>query len=291
MKKTRCNGVELNYQYAGEGSDVILIHGLAANHAFWRFDVLMPLVKDHRVTVYDLRGHGYSDMPPSGYTSRDMADDLHDLLNNMDISQAHLIGHSFGGVVALHYAVLYPERVLSLTIADSRVRVLQPTNYSRDWPNSEQAVKKLNDIGLSVPEDESESGLWLMEQLASPQWQQVRHKLKGSQLFIPFGGWNGGQKTAERWLELMNTTTARQDILSQDGLMMERIATIQKPTLVIYGENSPALPSLLGLRERLPNCKSEIVLGAGHFYPLTRPKVFIDMVSRFLNEFEEVKLC
>lgn len=291
MKKARCNGVELNYQYVGEGSDVILIHGLAANHAFWRFDVLMPLVKDHKVTVYDLRGHGYSDMPPSAYTSRDMAEDLHGLLDHLHIPQAHLIGHSFGGVVTLHYASLHPERVLSLTIADSRVRALQPTNYSRAWPNSEQAVKKLNDIGLSVPEDEPESGLWLLEQLASPEWQQARHKLKGSQLFIPFGGWNGGQKTAERWLELMHTTTARQDILSQGGLTMGRIATIQKPTLAIYGENSPAMPSLLGLRECLPECKTAIVPRAGHFYPLTRPKVFIDMASRFLNELEEVKLC
>jgi len=291
MKKVRCNGVMLNFQCVGEGSDVVLIHGLAANHAFWRLDVLLPFAKKHRVTIYDLRGHGYSEMTQKGYTSVDMAEDLHHLFNYLNISQAHLIGHSLGGVLALHYAVLHPERVSSLVIADSRIRGLQPTNYSMDWPNWEKASKKLKEIGLYVPETEAESGLWLLEQIASPKWQKMRHKLEGTSLFVPFGGWNGGQKTAERWLELMNTTTAKQDFLSLAGLTVEKLSTIKKPVFAIYGENSPAIPSMHGLCNHLPNCKTAIVAGAGHFYPLTRPRIFVEMISRFLNELEEVQQC
>jgi pimeloyl-ACP methyl ester carboxylesterase len=289
MGKIVCNGVALNYRTVGAGSDVVLIHGLASNHAFWRIEVLLSLAKSYRLTVFDLRGHGYSDMPPSGYSLEDMAGDLHCLLDNLDILHAHIIGHSFGGAVALQYAADHPARVLSLTIADSRIRVLQPTNYAREWLNSEVAIKKLGEIGLDVPEDESESGLWLLEQLAHPKWQKARHKFEGSQLFIPFGGWNGGQRTAEQWLKLLNTTTARQDVTAAFCLTIDKLSSIRLPVLAMYGDHSSALPSLRGLQKYLSNCRKIIVPEAGHFYPFTRPGLFAGEVSNFLKEQEDVK--
>ena len=114
MSTINCNGVTINYRTVGKGEDVVFIHGLGANCAFWHLNVLLPLGRKYRVTVYDLRGHGYSTMPSSGYTSEDMADDLHHLINHLGIKKAHLIGHSLGGVIALHYAALYPERVSSI---------------------------------------------------------------------------------------------------------------------------------------------------------------------------------
>ncbi|MFQ6079981.1 MAG: PilZ domain-containing protein, partial [Thermodesulfobacteriota bacterium] len=181
---------------------------------------------------------------------------------------------------------LHPQRVSSLTIADSRVRALQPTNYPRDWPDSERAMRKLKELGLAVPEDETDSGLWLLEQLASPKWQQARHELKGSPLLIPFGGWNDGQRTAERWLELLRTTAARKELTSLAGLTLNQLSKINHPILAVYGECSTVLPSFRGLRDLLLHCKSAIIPGAGHFYPLTRPKLFVSIISRFLKELE-----
>lgn len=291
MKTAICNGVTIKYQTVGDGNDVVLIHGLAANHAFWRLNILMELAKRYRVTVYDLRGHGYSDMPPSGYTSGDMAEDLAALLETLGSKKAHLVGHSVGGVIALHAAVLYPERVASLMIADSRVRALQPTNYAREWSNWDTAGKKLADIGLCVPEAEAEAGLWILERLAMPQWQAMRDTLKETSLFAPFGGWNGGQKSAERWLELMHSTSAREDIGALAGLTTDRLTTIRQPVLMMYGENSPTMPSMRGLKKCIPHAKTEVVPGAGHFYPLSRPELFVRSLGRFLNEMEEVQAC
>jgi pimeloyl-ACP methyl ester carboxylesterase len=284
MGLVECNGVTINCRSMGAGSDVVLIHGLAANQAFWQLNVLLTLARRHRVTIYDLRGHGYSGMPPSGYNSAEMAEDLHHLLQHLNISRVDLVGHSFGGVVALNYAVYHPERVASLTIADSRVRAFQPVQQTSEWLNRETALKKLKELGFDIPEKETEVGFWLLEELAAPKWQNERQKLQGSDLFVPFGGWNGGQRTADRWLELLRTTTARQEFTSLVGLTPAELATIQQPTLAIYGANSPVLPSLQGLEKTLPNSKSVIVPEAGHFFPLTQPKLFVDMVSRFLKE-------
>lgn len=283
MKKAYCNGVKINYQCVGEGSDVILVHGLATNHAFWRFEVLMALAKKYRVTVFDLRGHGYSDMPDSGYTCNNMAEDLYRLFEHLKITKANIVGHSLGGVVALKYAVLHPDMVESLIIADSRIHALQPTNCARDWPNWEKAKHRLKEIGMHVPEDDRESGLWLLEEIASPAWQKKRHKLKGSPLFIPFGGWNGGQRTAERWLQLLHTTTARADLNSSTDLTTDMLSEIYQPTLIIFGENSPTMPSYFGLQKYLPMFHAEIIPHAGHFYPLTMPEIFADRVLRFLE--------
>src|SRR5687768_18123779 len=100
----------------GEGGDTVMIHGLFASLAFWYLSVMPGLAGRRRVTAYDLRGHGYSDVAESGYTSAEMADDLDALLDQLGIQRAHLIAHSFGGAVALQYALLHPECVLSLTL-------------------------------------------------------------------------------------------------------------------------------------------------------------------------------
>jgi pimeloyl-ACP methyl ester carboxylesterase len=284
MGKAMCRGASINYRCTGEGRDVVLIHGLATNLAFWHLPVLLPLARNYRVTIFDLRGHGKSSMPPTGYTLAHMADDLNGLLDHLQIERLDLIGHSFGGAVALHYALMHPERVNSLTIADSRIRAFQPTQSPKNWFDGELAKQKLEKLGLTVPEGEKEAGFWLLEQLASPQWQQRRTELQGTPLFIPFGGWNGGQRTAQRWLKLVQTTTAKQDITSPAGLTAERLATIQASTLAIYGEKSPVIMSFYSLLEHLPKCKPVIVPGAGHFFPLTQAKIFFEAISQFLEE-------
>jgi pimeloyl-ACP methyl ester carboxylesterase len=284
MATLNSNGVSINYRRVGDGADVVLIHGLAANHAFWHHDVLLPLVRRYRVTVYDLRGHGYSSMPPCGYTSRDMAGDLDRLLDHLGAEKAHLIGHSVGGVIALHYAALHPERVTTITVADSRVRTLQPEHRPRDWPNWPTARRRLEELGLRIPEDETDSGIWLLERLASPEWQGQRDKLKGTSLVVPFTRWGGGNRSAGRWLELLNTTTAREDLKDPSGLTIERLAEIRQPVLAMYGEKSPMVKSLRGLAEHLPWCETVIIPEAGHFFPLGRAALFVDKLSVFLEE-------
>jgi pimeloyl-ACP methyl ester carboxylesterase len=286
MGSVNCNGVSINYRCVGEGKNVVLIHGLAANHGFWHFDVLLKLARKYRVTVFDLRGHGYSSMPSSGYTTASMVGDLHCLMDHLKIQRANLIGHSYGGAIGLHYAALYPERVSSLVIADSRIRALQPTNRPQHLPNWKFARETLDALGLKVPEDETEIGLWLLEQLALPQRRKIRHKLAGTPLFIPFSNWTGGNRSAERWLKMLTTTTARQEFVARDGLTIEKLSKLNIPTLIIYGENSQVLPSYNGLRKHLPMCKSALVEKAGHFFPLSKPHIFVRIVIDFLKQFD-----
>ncbi|MCB1686843.1 MAG: alpha/beta hydrolase [Halioglobus sp.] len=280
---------KISYRQVGEGPDVILIHGLAANCAFWQMDLLLPLSAKHRVTVYDLRGHGYSGMTESGYRPSDMADDLLSLMDQLGIGKATIVGHSFGGAVALRFIEKYPARVENLVLADTRVHAIQPTNYARDWPNAAEALPRLHALGLDIPDDERDSGIWLLEQLAKPEWRSERHKLKGSPLYMPFAPFGGGTRSANKWLKLLKTTKARQEISFIDGPTADQISQISQPVMVYYGSHSTLQDSFRGLQKLLPNCSAVIAPKAGHFFPLSQPLAFGTEVAAFLASTESAK--
>src|SRR5262245_44773912 len=114
MARIELNGIPIHYQCDGEGPDVVLLHGLCGDLAFWHPSIVSGLAADHRVTRLDMRGHGYSGRPASGYTTRDLAADLARLLDHLGIVEASLVGHSFGGAVALHASALEPERTAAV---------------------------------------------------------------------------------------------------------------------------------------------------------------------------------
>ncbi len=119
MPKIQANGLNFHYQQAGEGPDVLLIHGVTGDLSIWFLCQAMGvLARSFRVTAYDLRGHGYSDVPPSGYTSADQAGDTLAIMDALEIERAMLVGHSFGGVIAMHAAALHPDRIEAVVLSD-----------------------------------------------------------------------------------------------------------------------------------------------------------------------------
>lgn len=105
-----------------DGPSVVMLHGLlTGSHASWRMTVAPALAVDHRVVLYDLRGHGFSGRPTAGYRLDDHVDDLGRVLGSETTSSGesvHLVGHSYGALVATSFAATHPRRVRSLTLID-----------------------------------------------------------------------------------------------------------------------------------------------------------------------------
>ena len=143
MPRITANGLNIHVQQAGSGPDVVLIHGLTGDLSIWFLSRTIPvLAQTHRVTAYDLRGHGYTDAPAEGYTSLDHARDLIGLLDVLGIDRARLVGHSFGAVIAVHAAVIAPERVEALVLSDPyfpALRHLEDVSRWGHWQNFRQA--------------------------------------------------------------------------------------------------------------------------------------------------------
>jgi pimeloyl-ACP methyl ester carboxylesterase len=288
MAKISVNGVGLHVRQLGKGADVVFLHGLAANQAFWRFDLLHELATRYRVTVFDQRGHGYSDTPAAGYTVAHMANDLEGVLDVLGIARAHVVGHSYGGAVALQHAVDHPERVLSLTIADTRIWSLQPALRPQDFHHGKLWWKHFRDAGIEIGDGQS-LDFAIFDVFANPRWKELGQQLFGHGFFVPFGGWNGAQRSAKRWRDLLDQTTARRDFLRPHGPAVEDIRALRVPVLAFYGEHSHCMPSAHGLMQNLKNCQLVICPQSGHFFPSLQPKRFARVIGRLLAEVDDRK--
>lgn len=113
----------MNYKLEGSGEALVFIHGLSDNLHFW--EVLAGNLKeDYQVLRVDLRGHGETELGDDVITVDLMTDDLKNLLDELQIENANLIGFSLGGAVALDFAVRYPQMLSAL--------VLMSTFYKAD---------------------------------------------------------------------------------------------------------------------------------------------------------------
>ena len=109
-------GIRIAYLEQGRGEPVILLHGgLADSEQNWvQFGIMDALAKDHRAIALDLRGHGRSGKPHGVENyGRLMAQDVLNLMDELKIDKAHLLGYSIGSLVALTLVADHPERVLS----------------------------------------------------------------------------------------------------------------------------------------------------------------------------------
>lgn len=264
----------LHAQTVGKGPDVALVHGLAANLAFWYLRLVPLLSGRFRVTVYDLRGHGRSEMPAHGYTTAHMAYDLLALLDQLGIKRVHLVGHSFGGAVALHAAVLAPERVRTLTLADAQVPALQPLPRPGEMTLWDAWRDRITHLGGKIDSATPQVLYGFIEEILRDE--QARGAVGTTMRGL---GWGSGPRSRERWRALLSTTTALHEMGEPAGLTPMRIASLPVPVLASYGEMSHCLPTYSALAALLPGLERRIVPRTGHFHPVVRPSEFADEVT------------
>jgi 3-oxoadipate enol-lactonase len=126
------NGVSLWVETQGEGSPVVLLHGLGSSGVDYEH-VAPGLARRHRVIVPDVRGHGRSDKPAGPYSIPMFAADIEAALDLLGVKAAHVAGLSMGGMIAFQMAVDRPDLVRSLTIINSGP-ALVPTTLQQKWP-------------------------------------------------------------------------------------------------------------------------------------------------------------
>jgi 3-oxoadipate enol-lactonase len=272
------NGLRFHYQQRGRGADVILIHAVTSNLSVWLFGSLMEvLAGDFRVTAYDLRGHGASDAPVSNYTSADMADDLQKLHSALKLGPALLVGHSFGGVVAMHAALLYADMVRGIVLSDPffpGLAHLEPN--LADMANWREVREALVEAGANLDRDLDFTRLFEVVAALSPQ-QKKRFSQKMGEPSL-------------RWLSQLPrlaSTSCGRDVFAPAGLTAERLCQVRQPVVALYDEHTSFQATRQFLATNLKNVCVETVPDAQHVAPLQNTDAFVQLVQkhcRALNE-------
>ena len=250
MPKIEANGISFHYWQSGKGPDVILTHGLGGNLAGWHLTLVPELQGSYRVTTYDLRGHGRSDAPETGYTNRNMAEDLRGLMDALGIDRAHLVGHSWGGDISLQFALLYPDRVRSMVLVEVGLLGALADEYRRkDWEGWAYVTKTLEELlGAPIPPDKQYDLEFL-----------VRTVMEIPIQYGPSRGRRRDEKVVNRVVDLLlpmwNGETEEWD------MKLESLAQLEHNTLLMYEADSIFNKSRAMLEQRLPNCKSVTLKG------------------------------
>lgn len=274
MPKIDANGLAFNYWRSGQGPDVVLVHGLGGNLAGWHLSIVPELQKDYRVTSYDLRGHGRSDAPPTGYTTGDMARDLLGILDGLGIERAALVGHSWGVDIVLHFALLHPERVTDLVLIEGALLAPLAAAYrSRDWegwPYVSSTIEQL--LGHPIPEEHHYDLDYLLKKLI--------------EIPIMYGPAKGRPRSEELVFRVLDVLRPMWEGREADGnLGVESLERIAARTLLVYEANSVFLAAQEALAERLPNCAATMLPGGQlkHFTGLEHPELILAHTREFLG--------
>lgn len=289
MPRIEVNGVTLNVTHLPQerragGTPIVFVHGLAASSAFWYMAGAPLLARMGPCTLYDLRGHGKSGVPEDGFGVTTMAGDLLGLMDELDIANAHLVAHSFGGMIALLAALRAPERVTSLTLADVRVRPLQQKIEFPARTIPKRLADRLSGIGIELQAiNNQDDGIDYLKTVAKIQLaagdeanELLREIYHHPRLFR-------NKRNAEKWIALTERASFVEDLKHGESFAPEDLARLTQPMLVMYGGKSTTGPSAKAVARLCPNAILHEVPNVGHFFPMSNPRLFLKPTARFLR--------
>jgi len=261
MPKASVNGIELYYELHGSESApcLVLNNGVIMNAATsWVFQT-PTLSKHYRLVQYDCRGQGQSDHPDSPYSMDMHADDLAELLNHLNIREAHIAGISYGGEVAQIFAIKYPNKVRSLILADTVSEVgPELCLVVESWIDAARTSDPDSFFNATVP--------WNFSSKFIHENPQVLADAKSRYALLDFPAII---RLCECFLEVDFTS---------------RLGEIQAPTCIIVGEKDriKGPPYAEILQNEIPHTEVHMLLEAGHATCWEAAEVFNTVILGFL---------
>jgi len=266
-KITLSSGVRIHYQQVGEGPDLVMVHGITGNLAVWHLRIVPALSERFRILTYDLRGHGYSGTPPTGYSPDDMATDLLQLLEALEIERPVVIGHSYGADIALYLAARNPEAVREVIAIEAALPAMEELRAHEDWVGWQYWVAALERAGHRVPPERRTDLRYLMHATIDlpKQW----------------GPLQGLPRNPKPFLRLLDQTSLPEDYRRVGTLTLDRIPSIETPVVLMCAEHSAFLETFDYLRLHLPNAHPVVLDKTewGHFGPLEQPDLVASHIA------------
>ncbi|MBC9735231.1 alpha/beta fold hydrolase [Nocardioides marmotae] len=258
----------------GTGPALLLLHGLGCSHSTWA-PVIDLLARRYTVIAPDLLGHGQSDKPRADYSLGGFANGMRDLLTVLGIEEVTVVGHSFGGGVAMQFAYQYPERTERLVLVASGGLGPEVTPVIRavTTPGFHQVMGVLTLPGIRHA---GKQGMRLMSALPS---RHARDLGEMAEIYDSF-------KDPAARHAIRHVVRGVVDWKGQVVTMADRAyLTEEMPMLVVWGRDDSVIPVRHAGRagELAPRSRVEVIPNAGHFPHKDHPERFAKLLHDFIR--------
>ncbi len=252
--------MKLHYKKYGEGQPMIIVHGLFGTLDNWQ-TIGKKIAENFEVYLIDQRNHGHSPWSKEmNYNAT--AEDLHELILDLNLSNVILVGHSMGGKTVMTYATKYPEYLDKLIVVD-----ISPKQYPL---HHQQILAGLNSIDLTKTNKRREADEQLKKYIDNVE---IRQFLLKNLYWIEKG------KLAWR-INIPVLTEEMDEILAEIPMVK-----VEVPTLFIRGERSNYITEddYQDIYNQFPNSEIETIYGVGHWVHAENPLEFYDLLMSFCN--------
>lgn len=254
MPKANLDDIEIFYETAGSGEDVLLVPPSWWPSDTWKVAVIPFLSQRYRTIIFDCRGTGRSDKPTSGYSVTQFADDALALLAHLGVSRCHAVGFALGGQIVQAMAIARPDVVATLTMAAAGPGSKTLSDGPRDL--SPEAARKIRKMGF---EQYIRSHIDNDGMAYNPKYYREHHNLATA---LASALWSG-QSTVEQF------RLHEQARLTWDAL--GKGPEVKVPTLILCGEDddvnrrgSTPVGTARRLAELVPGCERALIPSVRH---------------------------
>ena len=253
-EKILIDGLKINYKIAGEGPAILILHGWGGSSDSW-ISVQEILAKEgFKIIVPDFPGFGKSETPFEPWGVREYSKFVLNLTKILELQKFFLLGHSFGGRVAIKFSVFYPGKIKSLILLDS-------AGIKQKWGLEEKLIFRLSKLGNAV--------------FTPPPLKRFKNKFRN--LFYVFLR----HKDYAKADGTMRQTIKK--VLTED--LFKDLPRIKTRTLIIWGESDKLVPVKYAhiFKEKIESSKLEILPKIGHSPHLEVPEKLTEIIIDFLN--------
>ncbi len=252
------NGSKLYYEMKGKGPAVVFLHSGGFDRRMWD-DQFAAFSDRYTVIRYDVRGYGKSHAPTRPYSDDE---DLYQLLKELKVKKAHLVGLSMGGRIAIDFTLTHPEMVASLTAVAPGLS---------GFPFAPEDTIELMKIVYSIQNDDGTPAgeAWLRSAYLKAAMENPAVAAKLRPIAV---------ENSKVWL--INFFFPRPPF----PLAVQRLSEIRVPTLLIRGDHDvPMIANIVEtLEKNIAGAKKVIIQGAGHIVNVEKPEEFNKTVLDFL---------
>lgn len=254
--------MKLNHIVSGDGFPLIILHGLFGSLDNW-YSISKALAKVFMVVTVDLRNHGRS--PHSLIFNYEvMAQDVLELLDELKLEKASLLGHSMGGKVAMQFVSTYPDRLRSLVVVD-----IAPRSYEA---NHTEIIQSMMSLNLRSFQTRAELDTELQKSIKDYRVRQVILKNVGRDNLGKFFWKIGLEEIAKNYNEI-----------NREIIFLRKI---DNPTLFVRGAKSSYINDndIVEIKKTFSNVEVVTIAEAGHWVHADAPTEFLRRVVDFLEK-------